>query len=96
MQYTYTDLQIEKRITQIITTDKTTNTVKKHDIYQKANNIAKLDLPSKNIENTKLDIIYEIKVTNIGDYNANYPSKQRIFGRVPKILDKDGKSTYNI
>ena len=70
MQYTYTDLQIEKRITQIITTDKTTNTVKKHDIYQKANNIAKLDLPSKNIENTKLDIIYEIKVTNIGDYNA--------------------------
>ena len=60
MQYTYTDLQIEKRITQIITTDKTTNTVKKHDIYQKANNIAKLDLPSKNIENTKLDIIYEI------------------------------------
>ena len=24
MQYTYTDLQIEKRITQIITTDKTT------------------------------------------------------------------------
>ena len=52
MQYTYTDLQIEKRITQIITTDKTTNTVKKHDIYQKANNIAKLDLPSKNIENT--------------------------------------------
>ena len=70
MQYTYTDLQIEKRITQIITTDKTTNTVKKHDIYQKANNIAKLDLPSKNIGNTKLDIIYEIKVTNIGDYNA--------------------------
>ena len=29
-------LDLEKRITQIITTDKTTNTVKKHDIYQKA------------------------------------------------------------
>ena len=59
-----------KRITQIITTDKTTNTVKNMIYIKKANNIAKLDLPSKNIENTKLDIIYEIKVTNIGDYNA--------------------------
>ena len=70
MQYTYTDLQIEKRITQIITTDKTSNTIKKYDLYQKPGNIVKLDLPSKNIGNTKLDIIYEIKVTNIGDYNA--------------------------
>lgn len=70
MQYTYTDLQIEKRITQIITTDKTSNTIKKYDLYQEPGNIVKLDLPSKNIGNTKLDIIYEIKVTNIGDYNA--------------------------
>ena len=71
MQYTYTDLQIEKRITQIITTDKTTNTVKKYDIYQKPGNIVKLELPSKNIGNTKLDIIYEIKLKNVGDHNAN-------------------------
>ena len=70
MQYTYTDLQIEKRITQIMTTDKTTNTVKKYDIYQEPGNIVKLELPSKNIGNTKLDIIYEIKVKNVGDYNT--------------------------
>ena len=61
MQYTYTDLQIEKRITQIITTDKTSNTIKKYDLYQEPGNIVKLDLPSKNIGNTKLDIIYELK-----------------------------------
>ena len=70
MQYTYTDLQIEKRITQIMTTDKTTNTVKKYDIYQEPGNIVKLELPSKNIGNTKLDIIYEIKIKNVGDYNT--------------------------
>ena len=70
VQYTYTDLQIEKRITQIMTTDKTTNTVKKYDIYQEPGNIVKLELPSKNIGNTKLDIIYEIKVKNVGDYNT--------------------------
>lgn len=70
MQYTYTDLQIEKRITQILTTDKTTNTVKKYDLYQEPGNIIKLELPSKNIGNTKLDIIYEIKVKNVGDHNV--------------------------
>ena len=53
-----------------MTTDKTTNTVKKYDIYQEPGNIVKLELPSKNIGNTKLDIIYEIKVKNVGDYNT--------------------------
>ena len=70
MQYTYTDLKIEKRITQILTTDKTTNTVKKYDMYQEPGKIVKLELPNKNIENTKLTITYEIKVTNVGNHNA--------------------------
>lgn len=95
MQYTYTDLQIEKRITQIMTTDKTSNTVKKYDIYQEPGNIVKLELPSKNIENTKLDIIYEIKVKNVGDYNTEI---DQIVDLIPTgaIFSKEGNEGWYV
>ena len=70
MEYKYADLKISKRILQVMTTDTVTNTVKKYDIYQEPDKIVKLDLPNKSQENTKLDIIYEITVTNEGNYNT--------------------------
>ena len=95
MQYTYTDLKIEKRITQILTTDKTTNTVKKYDMYQEPGKIVKLELPNKNIENTKLTITYEIKVTNVGNHNAEI---DEIVDLIPTgaIFTKEGNEGWYV
>lgn len=77
VQLEYLDFEVEKKIVKIIETDTSTGAKKTYDIQQKPKQIIKIDLKSSKIGHTKLEVVYQINVTNKGNKS----------GKVDKIID---------
>lgn len=77
VQLEYLDFEVEKKIVKIIETDTSTGAKKTYDIRQKPKQIIKIDLKSSKIGHTKLEVVYQINVTNKGNKS----------GKVDKIVD---------
>lgn len=77
VQLEYLDFEVEKKIVKIIETDTSTGAKKTYDIQQKPKQIIKIDLKSRKIGHTKLEVVYQINVTNKGNKA----------GKVDKIVD---------